>query len=58
MFLVVKPTLPAGGGGLNKDPSVKLNGARPANTCIPPSFLKKEPIKLNGIFTPKIHLQV
>jgi hypothetical protein len=25
-------------GGLNKDPTVRLDGARPANTCISSSF--------------------
>jgi hypothetical protein len=30
-------------GVLNKDPAVWLGGARPANTCIPPSFLHNSP---------------
>ncbi len=34
IIIVVK----AGQGFLNKDPIVWLDGARPANTCIPPSF--------------------
>jgi hypothetical protein len=33
IIIVVK----AGQGFLNKDPIVWLDGARPANTCIPPS---------------------
>jgi hypothetical protein len=44
-------------GGLNKDPTVWLVGARPACTYIPPSFLGYVPVQLRNVPTPKIHLQ-
>jgi len=44
-------------GGQNKDPTVWLDGARPANTCISPSFLGNVPAQLHSLPTPKIHLQ-
>ncbi len=43
---------------LNKDPTIWLDGAIPANTCIPPSFLENAPLQLWGVPTLKIHLQV
>ncbi len=35
-------------GGLNKDPIVWLGGARPANTCIPPTFPSGAPHRDNS----------
>ncbi len=43
---------------LNKDPTVWLDRARPANTCIPPFFLRNVPSQLCGIPTAKTCLQV
>ncbi len=43
----------AGQGFLNKDPTVWLDEARPANTCIPPSLLGNTPVQLLGMSTPK-----
>jgi hypothetical protein len=40
-------------GVLNKDPTVWLDGARPANTCITPSFLGNAPAQLCSVPTPK-----
>jgi hypothetical protein len=40
-------------GVLNKDPTVLLNGARPANTCIPPSFPGNAPAHPNRVPNPK-----
>ncbi len=48
----------AGQGFLNKDPTVWLDGARPANTCIPPSFLESVLTQPRGVPTNKIRLQV
>jgi hypothetical protein len=36
--------------------TVWLHGARPANTCIPPSFLGNVPMQLCSIPTPKIYV--
>jgi hypothetical protein len=36
-------------GALNKDPTVWLDGARPVNTCIPPSFEENMPMQLQGV---------
>ncbi len=38
---------------LNKDHTVRLDGARPANICIPTSFLRNVPAQLRGIPIPK-----
>jgi hypothetical protein len=38
---------PVGQGVLDKDPNIWLGGARPSNTCIPPSFL--------GSMFPQLH---
>jgi len=49
----------AGQGVLNKNHTVWIDGARPANTCIPPSFLGNMPAQSCTIPThPKLHLQV
>jgi len=40
-------------GVLNKDPTVGLDGARPANKCIPPSFLGNLPMQMHCMPTPK-----
>jgi hypothetical protein len=45
-------------GVLNKDPTVWLYGARPANTCILPSFSGNTPALLHGIPTTKVCLQI
>jgi hypothetical protein len=45
-------------GVLSKDPTVWLDGARPANTCIPPTLWGNVPTQPRGVPTPKIHLQV
>ncbi len=42
----------AGQGVLNKSPTVWLDGARPANTCIPSSFLGNTPVQPRIISTP------
>jgi hypothetical protein len=39
-------------GVINKDPNVQLDGARPANTCIPPSFLGK-PYRSCSVYPPQ-----
>jgi hypothetical protein len=44
---------PARGGGLNKNPTVWLDGARLANTCIPPSFMGSTSVQRHGIPTPQ-----
>jgi hypothetical protein len=36
---------------------MKLDETRPANICIPPSFLGNTPVQVHGIPSPKIHLQ-
>ncbi len=38
---IIFRTVFADQGFLGKDPTLWLDGARPANTCIPPSFLRK-----------------
>jgi hypothetical protein len=43
---------------LNKDSTVCLEGARPANTFIPPFFLVNAPEQLHSLLTLKIHLLV
>jgi hypothetical protein len=43
---------------INKNPTVWLDGARPANTCIPPYFLENGPKQPSSIPTPKVLLQV
>jgi hypothetical protein len=43
---------------LNKDPFVWLDGARPVNSCIPPSFLGSAHAQLNGVPKNKVCLQV
>jgi hypothetical protein len=46
-------------GVFNKGPTVWLNGAWHANTCIPPSFPENTPMQLWGPHpTPKVLLQV
>jgi hypothetical protein len=40
-------------GFLKKDPTVWLDGAKPANTCITPSFLGNVPAQLCSVPTPK-----
>ncbi len=40
-------------GVLNKDPTVCIDGVRPANTCIPPFFLGNMSEQLHGIPAPK-----
>ncbi len=41
------------------DPTVRLDGARPANTCIQPSFPRNVPVQQCSLLKPpKIHLQV
>jgi hypothetical protein len=40
-------------GVLNKVPTVLLNGARPANTCIPPSFPGNAPAHPCRVPNPK-----
>jgi hypothetical protein len=45
-------------GVLSKDSTVWLDRARPANTCIPPTFLGNVPTQPCGVPTPKTHLQV
>ena len=40
-------------GVLNQDPTVWLDGARPANTFIPPSVLGNMPTQLSSVPTPK-----
>jgi hypothetical protein len=47
------PAWPVKPGVLNKDPTVWLNGVRPANTFILPSYLEKMPAQLHGTPTPK-----
>ncbi len=42
-------------GVLTKDTVIWLNGARPSNTCIPPSILVKAPGQLHGVPTHKIY---
>ncbi len=42
-----------GQGVLNKDPTIWLDGARPANTCIPPSFPGNVPVQPSGAPTKK-----
>jgi hypothetical protein len=44
-------------GVLNMHPTVWLDGARPANTCIPPSYSGSHPRTHVAYPTPKIHLQ-
>jgi hypothetical protein len=39
--------------GSQKDPTVGLDGARPANKCIPPSFLGNLPMQMHCMPTPK-----
>jgi hypothetical protein len=46
----------AGQAVINKDPSVWQDGARPASTCIPPSFLGNGNAQLFGISTKKVCL--
>ncbi len=48
-----QPALPSGSS--HKDPIVYLDWARPAYTCILPSFPWNAPVKLHGIPTPKIY---
>ncbi len=48
----------AGQSVINKDPSIWQDGARPASTCIPPSFLGNGNAKLFGIPTKKVRLWV
>jgi hypothetical protein len=43
---------------LHQDRPVWLDGALPANTCIPTSFPKNMTLQLQGIPTLKIHFQV
>jgi len=43
----------AGQGFLSQDPTVWLDGARPANTCIPFSFPGNMPTHLHGLSTPE-----
>ncbi len=43
----------AGQGALKKDLTVGLDGARPANTCIPPSFRGNGHVQLCSIPAPK-----
>jgi len=50
MNTVIFPAGSASQGALNEDYSVGLDGARPANTCIPPSF---PPLQSCGVPTPK-----
>jgi hypothetical protein len=38
---------------INNDPTVWLDGAEPANTCIPPSVAGNAPVQPCGIPTPK-----
>ncbi len=38
---------------LSKDPIVWLDGARPAKTCIPPSFLRNMPMQTHSVPAPK-----
>ncbi len=38
-------------GVLNEDPKVWLDGAGPANTCIPPSFLGNVPVLPHAVLT-------
>ncbi len=45
-------------GILNWYPSIWLDGAKPANTGIPLSFLWNVPVQLCSVPTPKIRLQV
>ncbi len=40
-------------GGPSKDPTVLLEGARPANTCIPPSSLRNVLVQPCGVVTQK-----
>jgi hypothetical protein len=42
-----------GQGFLNKDPTVVLDGASPANTCIPGFLPRNEPMQPYGITAPK-----
>jgi hypothetical protein len=48
----------AGQGVLSKDPIVWLDGARPAHTYTPPSFMGNVTAQLRSVPTQKIHLQV
>jgi len=50
---VILPTGNAGQGAVNEDPLVGQDRARPANTCIPPSFQGYVPTQLHGIAIPK-----
>ncbi len=43
---------------VNKDPTLWLDGARPANTCTPPSFPWNAPMQPHCVPTKKVHLQV
>jgi hypothetical protein len=43
---------------LNKDSTIWLDGARPVNTYILPSFPGNRPAELHGYPLPKIHLKV
>jgi hypothetical protein len=36
-------------GVLNKDPTIWLDGVRPAHTCIPPFFHRNAPVQLHDI---------
>ncbi len=56
---IIFPPGKADQGVPNKDPTVWLDGARPANTCIPPSFPGNLPMQPhNNIPTPNAQLQV
>jgi hypothetical protein len=55
---VILPPLVFPAHALNKATIVWLDGARPANTCIPLSFPGNTPVHLHGIPTLKICLQV
>jgi hypothetical protein len=50
---VILPIGNAGQGAVNEDPLVGQDGARPANTCISPSFQGYVPTQLHGIAIPK-----
>ncbi len=56
MISVFFPAGFASQGVLNKDHTVWINGAKPANTCIPPFLPGDIPVQLRNITTPQKYI--